>query len=77
MNNIKHIFENAITALEHNHDYEYWVKQNAQQIMLPEVKAAAFEIWLMAQYCVYTYKPCIEADLVEKAERDYGYKWPE
>ena len=76
MSNIEHLLENAIASIESNNTYDSWLKQNTQQSMLQEVKASSSEIWTLAQYCVYVYKPGIVVDMVEKAENDYGYKWP-
>ena len=76
MSNIEHLIENAITAIEENKTYEDWRTDWRQEAMLKDVMSDAWEIWEMAQYCVYTYKPSVIWDTEEKLEKEYGYKVP-
>ena len=77
MSNIEHLIENAITAIEENKKYEDWVSAWQQKTMLKEVMSDPWEIWQMAQYCVYTYKDSITWKLMDKVEAAYGYRMPE
>lgn len=74
MSNIEHLIENAIVAIEENKEYEDWKSAWQQKAMLKEVMSDAWEIWQMAQYCVYTYKQSIIWDTEERLEKEYGYK---
>lgn len=77
MSNTEHLIENAIVAMEHNHDYDYWMSMWQTKEQLKLVKSPPEEIWDMAQYCVYTYKNSIEWALMDKVEAAYGYPMPE
>lgn len=74
MSNIEHLIENAIVAIEEHKEYEDWKSAWQQKAMLKEVMSDAWEIWQMAQYCVYTYKQSIIWDTEERLEKEYGYK---
>ena len=69
MSNIEHLFENAISALEEKHDYEWWVNQNPQKCQLPYVKATPREIWEMAVYATTDYRQEVRWELMD----EYGY----
>ena len=72
MTHAEHLLENAICALEGGHDFNWWINSYPQQVQIPLVKTTPEEIWNMAQYCVYTYKPGI----IGKVEDAYGYSIP-
>ena len=77
MSNIEHLIENALTAIDTKHDYGWWLVQMPQQQMLKEVKSKAEEIWEMATYVYYTYRPSVIMETKDKMESKYGYPIPE
>ena len=60
MSNVEHLFENAISALEDNIEYEDWLELEVERgnatLGFKEMKT----IWVLAQYVVYTYKPTLK-----------------
>ena len=77
MSNIEHLIENAIISIEHKEEYDDWLNKWQQKAMIKEVKSDPWEIWQMAQYCVYVYKQSIQWELMDKVEAAYGYPMPE
>ena len=77
MSDIEHLIENAIDSIERNEEYKDWVSKWQQKAMLKEVKSDPWEIWQIAQYCVYNYKESIEWKLSDEIESKYGYPIPE
>ena len=77
MSNIEHLIENAISAVEHHKDILEWKKEGHNRLMLLSVQAPAYEIWEMAQYIVYNYKPYVVNKTVDILEEKYGYPAPD
>ena len=77
MSNIEHLIENAVTALENKEKYEDWLDAWYTKEQLKYVKSPPEEIWEMAIWCHYTYRPSFECDLSEEIEKKYGYPIPE
>lgn len=75
MTSLEHLFENAINCIESNKCYNDWVK-------LPSTKANSknmvysdlADIWSLATYAVFTYKPSIVSQVTSEMEEKYGYK---
>lgn len=63
MSDIEHLLENAVCHLEANKEFEDFMKMWQTQDQLTRAKATADEIWTMAMWVVYVYKPAIIADL--------------
>lgn len=76
MSNIEHLIENAIGAIEHGHDYQWWLGE-PNKTMLRLVKSPPEEIWEMALYCYYTYREHLIWKVSEELEEKYGYSIPE
>ena len=76
MSNIEHLIENAVTALENNEKYDDWLNAWYTKEQLKQVKSPPEEIWQMAVWCVYTYKPSYTLDLSKQFESAYGYPIP-
>ena len=74
MTNLEHYVENAIWFLEKGGTHKeffnnIWLQEGERLtgISLPQM-------WEIAQYVVYTYKPCIESECTEKLIKLYGYE---
>ena len=75
MTSLEHLFETAIDLIESNQCYNDWVK-------LPSTKAnnknmvysRLVDIWSLAQYAVFSYKPSIVSQVTSEMEEKYGYK---
>ena len=74
MSNAEHLIENALGCLESGRDITWFKDMFVNKEMFKYVNATAEEIWDMAIYVYYTYRPCIESDLTEELEKKYGYK---
>lgn len=76
MSNIEHLLENAIDDMETKKSFEEWKQRYPNSAVLPLVEATAEEIWMMAQYVLYTYKPWLLEKCRKETERIYGYPMP-
>ena len=74
MSKIEHLIENAVIALEQKKSFDEWYKEDID--MFDYVDSPPIEIWNMAVYCYYTYRPYIEWKLTEEIEKAYGYPVP-
>lgn len=74
MTKIEHLLENAIVEIENGLGYDSWRKDPVNKIMLKEVTALPEEIWAMAVYVYFDYKPYIETITRDEIEKEYGYK---
>lgn len=77
MSNIEHLLENAIDDMAAKKSFEEWKQKYPNSAILQFVEATAEEIWMMAQYVLYTYKPWLLEKCHKEAERIYGYPMPE
>ena len=68
MSDIEHLLENAVYCLKNKEDFEDFTKMWQTQDQLTRTKATADEIWMMAQWVLYVYKPSIIADYVPLCE---------
>lgn len=53
----EHALENAITEMERGGNIDHWAQNDPN---LKAVKATPKEIWNMAAYVLYTYKPSLD-----------------
>ena len=76
MSDLEHLIENAVTAMEEGHDYDYWMDLWYTKGQLKNVKSPSKEIWEMAVWCYYTYKQSVEWKLEDEIVSKYGYPIP-
>lgn len=77
MTSLEHLFETAIECIESNQCYNDWVKLDSTVINAKNMNPLTtdlMDIWEMAQYAVFTYKPSIVAQVTNEIEGKYGYK---
>lgn len=74
MTNLEHYIENAICYLENNGTYEDFFNQKLLKLGEEQTGISLKDMWEMAQYIVYSYKPCIVRETEERVENKYGYK---
>ena len=77
MSNIEHLLESAISDIAAEKSFKEWKQRYPNSAVLSLVEATAEEIWMMAQYVLYTYKPLLLEKCRKEAERIYGYPMPE
>ena len=77
MSNAEHLIENALCCIEEDKDFKFFKDMTVNKEMFKYIKATPEEIWDIAIYVYYTYKPYIESDLIEEVEKKYGYQVPE
>lgn len=77
MSNIQHLIENAITCLEENRDFDYFISMWQNKEMLKYVNASPEDIWEMAIYVITTYREGVVWETEDKIEKKYGYPIPE
>ena len=77
MTNIEHLVENAIHCVEDHKSFEEFSECEYNKRMLKEVDVSAKELWCIAMYAVYTYKPGIITNAELRIAGCYGYPIPE
>lgn len=75
MTSLEHLFETAINCIESNQCYNDWVKlpstkTNSKNMVYSDLA----DIWSLAAYAVFTYKPSIVSQVTSEMEEKYGYK---
>ena len=63
MSNAEHAIENAVVALEKNIDYETWASND---LNLENLQATPDEIWNMAQWVLYNYRPLCQEEIYKE-----------
>lgn len=76
MSNIEHLIENAIIAVESDYSFEQWASAPINKQIFQLVDIHPFDIWQIAIYIVYDYKPNIISDTINRLEIKYGYPIP-
>ena len=74
MSNIEHLIESAVECLEHSYTFDEWKESWFTNTNKQNVKAPLEEIWGMAVWVYYDYRPYIEWKVTQKLEQEYGYK---
>lgn len=74
MTNIEHLIESAIFTLEVKETYEKWSNRWITSQNLQGCAAKPQEIWEIANWVYYVYKPYIESEKEEELVKDYGYE---
>ena len=77
MSNIEHLIENAIGCIEEKKSYDDFISADVNKRMLKLVKSPPQEIWYMAIYVYYTYRPSVIWETEDELEKRYGYRVPE
>ena len=65
----EHLIENAIERLEMGYDYDDFMSAKILKEQARQVGISLTDLWYMAQYIYYVYKPHIESKIKER----YGY----
>lgn len=65
----EHLIENAIERLEMGYDYEDFMSAMVLKEQADKVGISLTDLWYMAQYVYYVYKPHIESEIKER----YGF----
>lgn len=65
----EHLIENAIERLEMGYDYDDFMSAKILKEQARQVGISLTDLWYMAQYIYYVYKPHIESEIKER----YGY----
>ena len=73
MTNVEHLIENAIHSVKEHESFETFKNRKCNDLMFLNVSVKPEEIWLIAQHILFTYKPSIEEQMIER----YGYDPPE
>ena len=63
MSDIEHLLENAVICMENKEDFKDFLEMWQTKDQLTRVSATADELWMMAQWVVYTYKYAVIADI--------------
>ena len=73
MTSSEHLLENAIICLENKMDFEEFASRDINKMMSIDAEIALKRIWEMAQYVVYTLKPCWLDDIQDKYNERGNY----
>lgn len=73
MSNLEHLIDSAIYYVEH-YSFEEFKETWSTNVNKKSVMAPLEEIWEIANYIYYTYRPYIEWKLRAKITEEYGYK---
>ena len=73
MSNQEHLLENAVSATENGKKDEF-LNSRVNKEMSEETGIKLEDVLQMAQWVVYTYKPCVEQDVKDSLYKEYGYK---
>ena len=74
MSNVEHLIESAIDYLKNSYTFNEWKESWLANVNKQNVKATLEEIWIIALWIYYDYKPYIEEKVIQQLEQDYGYK---
>ena len=65
----EHLIENALNRIESGYGYDDFVSTTILKEQAKQIGISLIDLWYMAQYIYYTYKPHIESEIKER----YGY----
>lgn len=76
MTNAEHLIENAISFFEKSKDISYEEFKENQLIkeQAELIGVSILDIWYMAQYIHYTYRPSIRDEIEDEMIEKYGYR---
>ena len=74
MSNLEHLIEGAIIAIEEHIGFDNWTHKASTLANHSQVRAPLEEIWEIADYIYYTYRPYIEYKKEEELIEEYGYR---
>lgn len=74
MSNIEHLIDSAIEAKERKETFNNWIHFETTIINARNTHISLEEIWEIADWVYYTYRPYIEWKITQELEQDYGYK---
>ena len=74
MSNIEHMIDSAISYLDNSYTFEDWKDTWSTNVNRQGVTATLEEIWTIANWIYYDYKPSVELKTRIEMENDYGYK---
>ena len=76
MTNSEHLIENVLYLIEHNegNGYEAVMQSELIQQQAKAVGISMNDIWCIAQYVYYCYKPMIESRIAHQLIDRYGYE---